>query len=110
MKRLLALLSVFAMGNALAAQQAFDLALVAGRLPSQRETIRVAKGDEVVLRWTSDRAIALHLHGYDIEAKVPAGGSATIRFQASIAGRFPVSEHAHKGGRERAVLYVEVLP
>ena len=110
MKRLLALLSVLAIGNALAAQQVFDLALVAGRVPPQRETIRVTKGDEVVLRCTSDRAIALHLHGYDIEASIPAKGSATIRFLANIAGRFPVSEHGHKGGRERAVLYVEVLP
>jgi hypothetical protein len=109
-KFLLALLCVFALGSALAAQQGFDVALVAGRASSGHETVRVTKGDEVVLRFTSDRAIALHLHGYDIEANIPAGGSATIRFRANIAGRFPVSEHGHRGGRERAVLYVEVRP
>ena len=98
------------MGSAFAAQQVGDLALVGGRVPSERQTIRVTKGDEVVLRCTSDRAIALHLHGYDIATSIPAGGSATMRFVANVAGRFPVSEHGHAGGRERAVLYVEVLP
>ena len=95
---------------ALAAEHVYELALADGRVSPERTTLRVTKGDDVVLRWTSDRVVALHLHGYDIERRVPAGGSATMRFPASIAGRFPVSEHAHGGGRERTVLYVEVLP
>ena len=98
------------MGNALAAEQVFDVALAEGHVPPERRTIQVTRGDDVVLRWTSDRAVALHLHGYDIEQSVPAGGSATMRFAANIAGRFPVSEHRHGGGRERAVLYLEVRP
>ena len=107
---LVLIMSVFAMGNALAAEQVFDVALAEGRVPPERRTIQVTRGDDVVLRWTSDRAVALHLHGYDIEQSVPAGGSATMRFAANIAGRFPVSEHRHGGGRERAVLYLEVRP
>jgi hypothetical protein len=103
-------MSVFAMGSALAAEQVVDVALAEGRVPPERRTIQVTRGDEVVLRWTSDRAIALHLHGYDIEESIPAGGSATMRFAANIAGRFPVSEHRHGGGRERALLYLEVRP
>ena len=110
-KALLALImSVFAAGVALAAEQVFDVALAEGRVPSERRTIQVTKDDAVTLRWTSDRAISLHLHGYDIETTVPAGGSATMRFSAHIAGRFPVSEHRHGGGRERAILYLEVRP
>ena len=103
-------MSVFAMGGVRAAEHVFDLALAEGRVPPERRTIQVTRGDEVVMRWTSDRAIALHLHGYDIEESIPAGGSATMRFAANIAGRFPVSEHRHGRGRERAVLYLEVRP
>ena len=100
---------MLAAGVSLAAQHTFDLALADGKVPAERRTLRVSKGDTVTLRWQSDRAIALHLHGYDIEASVAPKGSATMSFTASIAGRFPVSEHRH-GARERTVLYLEVLP
>jgi FtsP/CotA-like multicopper oxidase with cupredoxin domain len=109
-KILIAFWGVLAAGLVLAAPQSFDLALTGGKPPVEHETIRVAKGDEVTLRFTSDRAIALHLHGYDIQATVAPGGEATMRFTASIAGRFPVSEHTHGPGHHRAVLYLEVLP
>lgn len=95
---------------AMAGEKPFDVALVDGRPRADQRTLRVAKGDEVVLRWTSDRPIALHLHGYDVETKVPAKGEATMRFTAGIAGRFPVSEHGSGAGHHRAVLYLEVLP
>ena len=87
----------------------FDIALADGK-PKSGQTLRVTKGDKVVLRWSSDRPIALHLHGYDLETSVPAKGTTMMSFTASIAGRFPVSEHAHGPGHHRAVLYLEVLP
>jgi len=87
----------------------FDIALADGK-PKGEQTLRVTKGDKVVMRWTSDRPIALHLHGYDLETTVPAQSTTTMTFTASIPGRFPVSEHAHGAGHHRAVLYLEVLP
>jgi hypothetical protein len=63
-----------------------------------------------VLHWKSDRPISLHLHGYDLEAKVPAQGTTSTSFTANVAGRFPVSEHTPGPGHHRAVLYLEVLP
>jgi len=33
-----------------------------------------------------------------------------MSFQARIAGRFPVSEHAQGSRHERPLLYLEVLP
>jgi hypothetical protein len=92
------------------APKVFDLALAAGRLSAERNTLRVTKGDQVELRWASDRPILLHLHGYDLQATVTPQAPRTMAFTASIAGRFPVSEHRHGGGRERAVLYLEVHP
>jgi hypothetical protein len=107
----IALIAALAVSVAAYAQAAkeFVIALADGK-PKGEQTLRVTKGDRVALRWTSDRPIALHLHGYDLEASVPAKGTTTMSFTASIAGRFPVSEHAHGAGHHRAVLYLEVLP
>ena len=92
------------------ASRAFELALAKGRVDAAQETVRVKKGDKVELRWISDRRIALHLHGYDIETTVTPGTPAVMSFQARIAGRFPVSEHGHGSRHERPLLYLEVLP
>ena len=98
-------------GFAQASSKAFELALADGRIAAERSTLRVKKGDQVELRWTSDRAIALHLHGYDLESKVAPQAPATMSFTASIAGRFPVTEHARAGAHHhRTVLYLEVHP
>ena len=113
MNRRIFLLSLGALATCPALAQAektFDIALVDGKAGTQEQTLRVSKGDKVALRWKSDRQIALHLHGYDLETKVPAKGTATMSFTASIPGRFPVSEHAHGSGHHRAVLYLEVHP
>ena len=92
------------------ASKAFELALAKGRVDAAQETVRVKKGDKVELRWTSDRRIALHLHGYDIETTVTPETPAVMSFQARIAGRFPVSEHGQGAGHQRPLLYLEVLP
>lgn len=92
------------------ASRAFELAIAKGRVDSAQETVRVKKGDKVELRWTSDRRIALHLHGYDIETTVTPEAPAVMSFQARIAGRFPVSEHGQGSRHERPLLYLEVHP
>ena len=73
-------------------------------------TIRVSRGDQVELRWKSEKRITLHLHGYDIERTVSPQAGATMVFEASIPGRFPVSEHGRGGRHGRTVLYLEVHP
>lgn len=85
----------------------FDLAVAAGQ-PAR--TIRVKRGDEVQLRWSSERRVTLHLHGFDIERAVAPDAPAVMAFKAHIAGRFPVSEHGHAGRHGRTVLYLEVHP
>jgi hypothetical protein len=87
----------------------FDLALSAGRLP-RGETLRVSRGEQVELRWSSDKRVTLHLHGYDIERTVAPQAPAVMAFKADIAGRFPVSEHGGGGRHGRAVVYLEVHP
>ena len=81
-----------------------------GKAEAENQTIVVAQGAQVELQWRSDRPIALHLHGYDIETKVTPPASAVMAFTARVAGRFPVTEHRQDGRHHRAVAYLEVRP
>ena len=113
------LLVMLAIGAASAAAQApevaFDLKIEKGRVAASMRLIRVKQGDAVKLRWTSDRPIVLHLHGYDIEKKVEPGAVTEMAFEARATGRFPVEEHKPnaKGGHshgEAPLVRIEVRP
>jgi hypothetical protein len=118
--RLVCLLSLLLASGAAATraqgvEAVFDLPIERGRVPQKLRVIRVKQGDTVKLRWTSDRPIILHLHGYDIEKKVEPGAVAEMTFVARATGRFPVEEHkpnAHGGHShgESALVRVEVRP
>ena len=92
----------------------FDLRIERSQLPPAKRLIRVKQGDVVKLRWSSDRPIALHLHGYDIERKVEPGVAAEMTFTARATGRFPVAEHQARSGGSHThgapIVQVEVLP
>ena len=92
----------------------FELRIERGQLPPAKRLIRVKQGDVVKLRWSSDRPIALHLHGYDIERKVEPGVVTEMTFTARATGRFPVAEHQARSGGSHThgapIVQVEVLP
>jgi hypothetical protein len=100
------------------ATRSFDLRIQQRRLAGSPDTLRVIQGERVELRWTSDEVATLHLHGYDIEAKVAPGSPATMVFDAQATGRFPVVAHGFGQGatmpqappREKTLLYLEVHP
>jgi hypothetical protein len=87
-----------------------EIAVRGGKVELPDNRIVVTQGAEVQLHWTSDRPIVLHLHGYDIEARVAPDAPATMAFRARLAGRFPVSEHRQDASHHRALLYLEVHP
>ena len=60
------------------------------------KTMTYDSGDTVRLRFRSDQAAEVHLHGYDRTVEVPAGGSARLRFTADAEGIFEIEEH-HSG-------------
>ena len=60
-------------------------------------SIRVGQGESIRLHWTSDEAVVLHLHGYDIKEDVPKGGEAVIEFNANATGRFLITSHQPAG-------------
>ena len=116
--QLLALLLVLASGitvtGAKADELTFELRIERGQLPPNKRLIRIKQGDVVKLRWSSDRSIALHLHGYDIERKVEPGVVEEMTFTARATGRFPVQEHQARSGASHThgapIVQVEVLP
>src|SRR5690348_7754006 len=61
--------------------------------PDPSRKVEVATGDHVHLSVTSDHADEVHVHGYDIEKEVSAGGTVTMDFTADIPGQFEVEAH-----------------
>ena len=92
----------------------FDLKVERGAVPADMRLIRVKEGDVVRLRWTTDRPITVHLHGYDIERRIVPGAGAEMRFTANATGRFDIEEHkpdTHGGHSHGEVLVrIEVYP
>ncbi len=89
------------------ATRSFDLDIRQRRVDKARRTVRVTQGDRVVLNWTTDEAVELHLHGYDISLKVAPGTPAAMTVEAKFAGRFPISGH---GFGHHGLAYLEVHP
>jgi hypothetical protein len=74
-----------------------DIVRIRGLGPvGEPKTISYDSGDTVRLRFTSDQAAEVHLHGYDRTVNVPAGGSSRLTFKANAEGIFEIEEH-HSG-------------
>ena len=98
-----------------AAELTFDLHIERGRVAENMSVIRVKQGDVVRLRWSTDRSIILHLHGYDIERTIEPGAIGVMEFTANATGRFPVEVHRsfEAGGYaqgEAPLVRIEVYP
>ena len=111
----LALAASIGVAAAQTPEVAFDIKIEKGHVAKNMRLIRVKQGDAVKLRWSSDRAIVLHLHGYDIERKVEPGAVAEMAFTAHATGRFSVEEHKPdaKGGHSHGhapLVRIEVRP
>lgn len=98
----------------------FEISIRDRRVEGTAATLRVKRGESVLLRWRTDEAVSVHVHGYDIRANLSAGPPKSMPFEAGIAGRFPITAHAFgadagreagpKRHREVTLLYLEVLP
>lgn len=89
----------------------FRFVLEEGKLVEGPAVLRVVKGARVELNWRSDRAVEIHLHGYDVLLPVGVGETAAMRLHATATGRFPLSLHGGGGAHSRKPLaYLEVHP
>ncbi len=74
-------------------------------------TFEIQQGESVRLEVRADRDLALHLHGYDLEADVAPGHPAVLTFQAAHGGRFALVAHGETdllGRSEAPLAYIEV--
>ena len=98
----------------------FEISIRDRRVEGSALTLRVKRGETVLLRFRADEAVSLHVHGYDVQANLSPAAPDSIRFEAKVAGRFPITAHEFgavagqaarpKGRREVTLLYLEVLP
>jgi len=113
------LLGVVLLCGAAAARE-FEIGIRDRRVEGSASTLRVKRGETVVLRLRTDEAVSLHVHGYDLHVKLSPASPASTRFEAKVAGRFPITAHEFgaaadpkarpQSPREVTLLYLEVLP
>ena len=91
-----------------AAAEVQQIALVVkdGKLVSGPKVVRLKRDDQVNLSITSDRADEVHVHGYDLQAKLAANQTTSLEFVAKRTGRFAIE--LHKSNVELSVL--EIYP
>jgi hypothetical protein len=78
-----------------------------GRAPvGEPKTLEYESGDTIRLRFNSDVAEEVHIHGYDKYVQVPADGTARTRFKANLEGIFEVESH----GSGELLAKLEVQP
>ena len=73
-------------------------------------TWRVNQGSRVEIVVSTEEPAELHLHGYDLSIEAEPGEPGVLRFDASVAGRFPLTRHGHGGGHDSPLGYLEIYP
>jgi hypothetical protein len=80
--------------------------VVGGQAQGGVASLDFNQGDEIRFDVSSDDADEVHVHGYDIEEEVPAGGTAKFDFPADLEGVFEVELH----GSETQIAELTVNP
>lgn len=74
-----------------------EVTYAGGEVTGAESRVSVKLGEKVVLRFTSDVAEEIHVHGYDLYTDLVPGVPAEITFTADIPGSFEVE--LHEAGR-----------
>ena len=74
-----------------------DVTLAGGEVMGVESRVDVAVGEQLVLRFTSDQAEEIHVHGYDLYADLVPGQTAQLAFKADLPGSYEVE--LHQAGR-----------
>jgi len=84
----------------------FELVVRNGKPVSGPVILQVHEGEQVILNVRSDRSDELHLHGYDLHARIGPDQAASLQLTANRTGRFGLE--LHKAHTELGAL--EVYP
>jgi hypothetical protein len=72
------------------------------------QDLQVDSGERLRFRVTSDIEGEVHVHGYDYEKPIRAGGSVSFDFPAKLQGGFEIE--LHRGGGENTIADLKVEP
>lgn len=64
-----------------------------GQVAPNGKKMQVAKDTLVTLRVRSTHEDEIHVHGYDVEEKIPKGETVVVSFKADKSGSFEVETH-----------------
>ena len=89
-----------------------------GEVPRAQRLLKVHHDDQVRIEWRVDRAMVIHIEGYDLSVHADPGKLEIMEFKAFATGRFPVHVHdvaaeggpARHGHHTRPLLRFEVHP
>jgi len=81
-------------GTTAAAPKPAVIDIRSGKPAGGIKKLTYTKGDQVSFRVNSDVADEIHVHGYDFHKDVPAGGSVSFSFPATIEGVFVIELEA----------------
>ncbi|WP_328628432.1 cupredoxin domain-containing protein [Streptomyces sp. NBC_00353] len=70
-----------------------EIVISQGKVSPAPGRIEIKKGQRIELRVRTDHADTLHVHGYDREARLPAGRTTTLTLTADRTGLFEVETH-----------------
>ena len=76
------------------------------------KAISMTENEVVILRWSSDERVKLHLHGYDQKLQLRPGKVSSMPVTGRATGRFPITSHGwgSSGHGHDALTYLEVHP
>jgi len=57
------------------------------------KTLKYRHGDTIGLKFVADKAIEVHIHGFDREIELEADEPVVTRFKANLEGIFEIEEH-----------------
>jgi heme/copper-type cytochrome/quinol oxidase subunit 2 len=107
---LIAALLATAITNAHAEDHVFALEIHSEAPTAKPQVLAVRQNDKVEIRVSSDKAVQVHLHGYDIEKDVVPNVVTSLRLTATATGRFPIEIHSKEPLKQRPLAYLEVRP
>lgn len=75
------------------AARTLDVTFAGGKVTGVEGRVEVNKGEQLVLRVTSDIVEEIHVHGYDLYADLVPGQTAQLAFVADLPGAYEVELH-----------------
>ena len=83
-------------GTVVGGAREFHVTIKDGKVVGGPSTHKARKGDKVAIVVTSDVADEVHLHGYDVDEDVDAGGTVRLEVKATRTGSFELELESDK--------------